>query len=110
MSKKTKKKAAEKNCVYVCDCCGCEIVCTTPSEGPLLCCNQVISCSNIIGKDLVKNLKNQFIISFLTQIEKALKQKRGGENEANTCVQIRFDRDKWKRRPFMPTMWKYHIS
>ena len=36
MSKKTKKKAkkkmekAEKSCVYVCDCCGCEIVCTTP--------------------------------------------------------------------------------
>ena len=49
MSKKTKKAAkkmekAEKNCGYVRDCCGCEIVCTTPSAGPLLCCNAVMSC------------------------------------------------------------------
>lgn len=48
MSKKTKKKAtkkmekAKKNCVYVCDCCGCEVVCTAPSEGPLLCCGQAM--------------------------------------------------------------------
>jgi hypothetical protein len=41
---KKKMEKAEKNCVYVCDVCGCEVVCTTPSEGPLICCNEVMYC------------------------------------------------------------------
>jgi hypothetical protein len=41
--KKTKKmEKAEKSCVYVCDSCGCEVVCTTPSVGPLVCCDEVM--------------------------------------------------------------------
>lgn len=42
MSEKMEK--AEKNSCYVCDVCGCEIVCTTPSNGPLMCCDQVMCC------------------------------------------------------------------
>ncbi len=42
--KKEKMKKAEKNCVYVCDVCGCEVVCTTPSKGALICCNEVMYC------------------------------------------------------------------
>jgi len=42
MSEKMEK--AEKNCCYVCDVCGCEVVCTTPSSGPLVCCEQVMCC------------------------------------------------------------------
>ena len=49
MSKETKKPRtkmtkAEKNYVYACDVCGCEVVCTTPSKGPLLCCNEPMCC------------------------------------------------------------------
>ena len=46
MPKKAKKKMAkaEKNTVYCCDICGCEIVCTTPSTGPLMCCDEVMCC------------------------------------------------------------------
>ena len=45
-TKKTKKKMekAEKDCVYYCDACGCEMVCTTPSKGPLVCCDQIMYC------------------------------------------------------------------
>lgn len=42
MSEKMDK--ADKNCCYVCDICGCEIVCTTPSAGPLMCCDEVMCC------------------------------------------------------------------
>jgi len=41
---KTKMKKAEKNCVYVCDVCGCEVVCTTASRGPLVCCDEIMCC------------------------------------------------------------------
>jgi hypothetical protein len=41
---KTKMKKPEKNCVYVCDVCGCEIVCTTPGRGPLVCCEEIMYC------------------------------------------------------------------
>jgi len=39
-------KKAEKNCVYVCGVCGCEIVCTTPSESPIICCEENMFCSD----------------------------------------------------------------
>ena len=39
---KTKMKKAEKNCTYVCDVCGCEVVCRTPSKGPVVCCDQIM--------------------------------------------------------------------
>jgi hypothetical protein len=41
---KKKMEKAEEDCVYVCDCCGCEVVCRTPSEGPLMCCGEVMCC------------------------------------------------------------------
>jgi len=41
---KDRMENAEKNCVYACDVCGCEIVCTTPSKGPLVCCEEVMCC------------------------------------------------------------------
>ena len=41
---KTKMKKAEKNSVYVCDVCGCEVVCTTPSKGALICCDEPMCC------------------------------------------------------------------
>ena len=39
---KTRMKKSEKNCVYICDVCGCEIVCTTPGKSPLVCCEEVM--------------------------------------------------------------------
>lgn len=46
LSKKTRKKMkkAEKNTIYYYDVCGCEIVCRTPSTGPLTCCNTIMCC------------------------------------------------------------------
>ncbi|MEJ2240990.1 MAG: hypothetical protein P8Y18_02440 [Candidatus Bathyarchaeota archaeon] len=45
MSKEKKRmEKAEKECTYVCDVCGCEIMCTTPSRGPLVCCDEVMYC------------------------------------------------------------------
>ena len=41
---KNKMKEAEKGTLYFCNTCGCEIVCTTPSEGPLVCCDEVMCC------------------------------------------------------------------
>jgi hypothetical protein len=41
---KDRMENAEKNCVYVCHVCGCEIVCTTPSKGPLVCSEEVMCC------------------------------------------------------------------
>ena len=40
----TKMQKAEKNGVYYCDSCGCELVCTTPSKGPITCCSDVMCC------------------------------------------------------------------
>ena len=41
---KKKMEKAEEDCVYVCDSCGCEVICRTPSEGPLMCCGEVMCC------------------------------------------------------------------
>lgn len=41
---KKKMDAAEKNAVYYCDLCGCEVVCTTTGGGPLICCGEVMCC------------------------------------------------------------------
>jgi desulfoferrodoxin-like iron-binding protein len=38
----TKMKKAEKNNTYVCETCGCEVVCTTPGKGPLVCCGELM--------------------------------------------------------------------
>ena len=42
--KKQKMKKAEKDDRYVCTICGCEIVCTSPSASPILCCNEIMCC------------------------------------------------------------------
>jgi len=41
---KTKMEKAEKNTVYYCDSCGCEMVCTVPSKGPIVCCDEIMYC------------------------------------------------------------------
>ena len=42
-AKKGKKmKKADKGETYYCGVCGCEIVCTTESESPLVCCEEVM--------------------------------------------------------------------
>jgi hypothetical protein len=41
---KTKMEKSEKSCVYVCDACGCEVVCTTSGQGPLICCDEAMVC------------------------------------------------------------------
>jgi len=42
-SKKGKKMTrAKKDETYYCEVCGCEIVCATSSEGPIICCDEVM--------------------------------------------------------------------
>ncbi len=42
-SKKGKKMArAKESETYFCTVCGCEVVCTTGSEGPIICCDEVM--------------------------------------------------------------------
>jgi len=43
-SEKKRMRNAEKDCVYTCDVCGCEIVRTTPSRGHLIFCEEVMCC------------------------------------------------------------------
>ena len=58
MSKEKKRmKKAEKECTYVCDVCGCEIMCTTPSRGPLVCCDEVMYCCwYLVNNSFIYNL------------------------------------------------------
>jgi hypothetical protein len=69
MSKKTKKKAtkkmekAKKNCVYVCDCCGCEVVCTAPSEGHFFAADRQCSSASIKNNDQL-TLSTEILSSF----------------------------------------------
>ncbi len=42
-SKKGKKMSkAKKGETYYCEVCGCEVICTTSSESPLICCDEVM--------------------------------------------------------------------
>jgi hypothetical protein len=64
---KNRMKKAEKSCVYVCDVCGCEIVCTTPSKGPyrLLRRSYVLL---LIGLQIFKNLNSPFLMTYMIYI------------------------------------------
>ena len=41
---KKRMEKAEEECRYFCDSCGCEIICTTPSRGPIMCCEEIMCC------------------------------------------------------------------
>lgn len=41
---RAKMKKTEKGALYICDICGCEIVCTTPGRSALVCCNEIMCC------------------------------------------------------------------
>jgi rubrerythrin len=37
-----KMKKTEKDVVYYCDVCGCEVVGSKPGKGPIICCNETM--------------------------------------------------------------------
>jgi hypothetical protein len=41
---RTKMKKTEKGALYICDSCGCEIVCTTGGKSALICCDEIMCC------------------------------------------------------------------
>ena len=41
---RTKMEKTEKGALYICDSCGCEIVCTTPGKSALICCEEIMCC------------------------------------------------------------------